>query len=50
MSMSHIVDGTLGSIIANDSVSTGGPAFVTISPTDTGFKSDDGRGTWTRIG
>jgi len=43
-------DGTLGSIIANDFISTGGPAFVTISPTDTAFKTDNDCGTWTRIG
>ncbi len=42
-------DGTFGSIIANDFISTGGPAFVTILPTDAAFKTDDDCGTWTRI-
>ena len=42
-------DGGLGSIIANDFISTGGTAFVTIAFTDTAFKTDNDCGTWTRI-
>ena len=43
-------EGTFASIIANDFMSTGGAAFVTIAPTDIAFKTDDDCGPWTRIG
>ncbi len=42
-------DGSFSSIIANDFISTAGPAIVTISPSDVGFYSDADCGTWTRI-
>jgi hypothetical protein len=38
----------LGSIIANDFISSGGNQFVTISSGDVGFQNDGDCGTWTR--
>ena len=40
-------NGTMGSIITNDFMSTGGSAVVTISPSDVGFHTDGDCGTWT---
>ena len=42
--------GTLGSIIANDFISTAGSAYVTVAASDIGFKTDADCGTWSRIG
>jgi hypothetical protein len=39
-------DGALEAIIANDFVSTAGSVAVTISPTDEGFRSNAGCGSW----
>lgn len=41
--------GDLDSIIANDFILTAGTTFVTISPGDAGFKTDDDCGTWQRV-
>jgi hypothetical protein len=43
-------DGTVESIIDNDFITTAGTEFVTISPSDVGFKNDGNCDTWTRIG
>ncbi len=43
-------DGQSSSIIANDFVSSAGVQYVTISPTDVGFSTDDDCGTWTKVG
>jgi hypothetical protein len=42
-------DGRSSSILANDFMSAGGQAIVTINPGDVGFHNDADCGTWTRI-
>lgn len=41
--------GRLGSIVANEFISSAGTAYVEIDSTDTGFSSDDDCGTWQKI-
>lgn len=41
--------GVLGSILANDFVSSAGPQVVTIAPGDVGFNTDGDCGTWSRV-
>jgi hypothetical protein len=43
-------DGTFESVIANDYIDTAGTQFVTIAPSDVGFKNDGNCDTWSKIG